>query len=83
MGANWPLAEFWKDNVVPLRNVMDDFTGPVMEAALEKREKELSGQIEAKEGEETTLLAHLVKNTQDRKILKDQVNHSTLEWKNL
>jgi len=79
MGPNWPLAEFWKDEVAPLRKAMDDFTGPVMEAALEKREKELSGQIDAKEGDETTLLAHLVKNTQDPKILKDQVNYSTLE----
>lgn len=79
MGPNWPLAEFWKDEVTPLRKAMDDFTGPVMEAALEKREKELSGQIDAKEGDETTLLAHLVKNTQDPKILKDQVNHSAFE----
>ncbi|KIM42743.1 hypothetical protein M413DRAFT_444410 [Hebeloma cylindrosporum] len=73
MGADWPFAEFWKDEVIPLRKAMDAFTGPVMEAALEKREKELSGQIETKEGEETTLLAHLVKNTQDPKILKDQL----------
>ena len=72
-GSNWPLAEFWKDEVIPLRNVMDDFIGPVMEAALAKREKELSGQIDTKEGEETTVLAHLVKNTQDPKVLKDQV----------
>jgi len=73
MGSDWPLAEFWGDEVAPLRKAMDDFTRPVMEAALEKREKELSGQIDTKDGEETTLLAHLVKNTQDPKILKDQV----------
>ena len=63
MGAEWPLAEFWKDNVAPLRKAMDEFTEPFMEAALAKRQKILSGQIETKE-EETTPLAHLVENTQ-------------------
>jgi len=64
LGADWPIAEFWEDKVVSLRETMDKFTEPLMEAALEKREKQLSGQIETKEDEETTLLAHLVKNTQ-------------------
>jgi len=64
MGADWPLAEFWKDNVTPLRKVMDEFMEPLIAAALAKRAKQLSGQIETKEEEETTLLAHLIKNTQ-------------------
>jgi len=84
-GSDWPLAEFWGDEVAPLRKAMDDFTRPVMEAALGQREKELSGQIDMKEGEETTLLAHLVKNTQDPKVLKDQVrscNHQSKEFLN-
>jgi len=65
MGEDWPLAEFWKDNVAPLRKAMDEFMEPVVEAALAKREKQLSVyRIETKEEEETTLLARLVKNTQ-------------------
>jgi hypothetical protein len=64
MGADWPLAEFWKDNVASLRKVMDKFTEPLLEMALAKREDQLSAQTEMKDGEETTLLAHLVKNTQ-------------------
>jgi hypothetical protein len=65
MGADWPLAEFWKDNVAPLRKATDEFMERLVKAALVKREKQLSGQIETKD-EETTLLAHLVKNTQGR-----------------
>ena len=69
MGADWPMAEFWNDRVVSLREVMDKFTGPLMEAALVKRAKQLSGPTETEE-EENTLLAHLVKNTQGPPFLQ-------------
>uniref|UniRef100_A0A8H8CE67 Cytochrome P450 n=1 Tax=Psilocybe cubensis TaxID=181762 RepID=A0A8H8CE67_PSICU len=36
-GNQWPLSEFWKDVVAPLREIMDQFTEPLMQAALNKR----------------------------------------------
>ncbi|KDR74320.1 hypothetical protein GALMADRAFT_250135 [Galerina marginata CBS 339.88] len=72
MGSEWPLKEFAKDKVAPFRKAMDDFTEPLMNKALENREKEMSGQGKPSENEET-LLAHLVKQTQDPKILKDEL----------
>ncbi|KDR66459.1 hypothetical protein GALMADRAFT_259238 [Galerina marginata CBS 339.88] len=71
-GPEWGLAEFTKDRVAPLRKVMDKFTEPLMKAALDHREKELAGEIKITDNEET-LLAHLVKQTQDPTILKDEL----------
>lgn len=71
--ANWPLLEFWKDAVKPARKVINDFTEPFIRQALEQREKELASQMEAK-GEDETLLAHLVKHTQDPIVLQDEVS---------
>ncbi|KIM42692.1 hypothetical protein M413DRAFT_121806 [Hebeloma cylindrosporum] len=72
-GTEWPLAEFWKDNIAPLRKVMDGFTGPVLAAALEKQEQDLKQEKDTVNDEDLTLLAHLVKHTQDPKILKDEL----------
>ena len=63
-GSEWPLAEFWKDKIAPLRKVVDDFTGPVLAAALEKRERGLNQEKDVVNDEDLTLLAHLVKHTQ-------------------
>ncbi|CAA7262215.1 unnamed protein product [Cyclocybe aegerita] len=68
-GTEWRLFEFWKDKVTPLRKVMDAFTEPVIKEALEKEEREK----EVKDEEEGTLLEYLVKQTQDPKILKDEL----------
>ncbi|KDR74359.1 hypothetical protein GALMADRAFT_580139 [Galerina marginata CBS 339.88] len=72
-GSDWPLAELWKDRVAPLREVMDSFTEPLILKAREERMSQLSGQKEGKDEEDLTLLAHLVKHTQDPKILKDEL----------
>lgn len=65
-GNQWPLSEFWKDEVLPLRETMDKFTEPLMQAALNKREREIAAGIsEVKDSvEDETLLGYLVKNTQ-------------------
>ena len=63
-GSEWPLAEFWKNKIAPLRKVMDDFTGPVLAAALEKGEQVRKKEKDAVDDEDLTLLAHLVKHTQ-------------------
>ncbi|KAF8164796.1 cytochrome P450 monooxygenase pc-3 [Crassisporium funariophilum] len=71
-GADWPLTEFWGDKIKPLRKIMDGFIDPVMTEALAKRESEMKLQKTA-DNEEDNLLAHLVKHTQDTKILKDEL----------
>jgi hypothetical protein len=67
LGKDWPLLEFWSDKVAPLRKVMDNFTEPLMEAALAKRDLELSKGVNAKDNDEKdNLLAHLVRHTQGK-----------------
>ena len=67
LGKDWPLFEFWSDKVAPLRKVMDSFTEPLMEAALAKRDLELSKGVNAKDNDEKdNLLAHLVRHTQGK-----------------
>jgi hypothetical protein len=64
-GSEWPLLEFWSDKVVPLREVMDKFTEPLMEEALARRNLELSvNGADIKDDSSETLLAHLIKHTQ-------------------
>ncbi|KAF8960252.1 cytochrome P450 [Flammula alnicola] len=72
-GDDWPLLELWGDRVKPLRKIMDGFTEPVMNEALARRERELQGGGDSKSDEDVTLLAHLVRHTQDPKILKDEL----------
>jgi hypothetical protein len=65
LGNDWPLFEFWSDKVAPLRKVIDNFTEPLMEDALAKRNLELSKGADAKDDDEKgNLLAYLVKHTQ-------------------
>ena len=65
LGQDWPLGEFWSDRVAPLRKVMDNFTEPLMEDAIAKRNFQLSLGADAKVDEENNnLLAYLVKHTQ-------------------
>lgn len=64
MGYEWPLSEFTKDRILPLRKIMDDFTDPLMKMALAKREQDLSLDKTPDEKEEPTLLSHLVNHTQ-------------------
>ncbi|KAF8905809.1 cytochrome P450 [Gymnopilus junonius] len=52
---------------------MDNFTEPLMKDVLKKREADLEAGGKALEGEEDTLLEHLVKSTQDPTILKDEL----------
>jgi hypothetical protein len=68
IGKDWPLLEFWSDKVAPFRKVMDSFTEPLMEAALAKRNLELSEGVDGKDNddENDNLLAHLVRHTQGR-----------------
>ncbi|KAF9475904.1 cytochrome P450 [Pholiota conissans] len=72
-GPEWALLEFGKDSVKPLRKVIDNFTQPLMVEALRRREQELKGEVDSKNEEDGNLLAHLVRHTQDPKVLQDEL----------
>jgi hypothetical protein len=63
--TDWPLVELLKDKVAPLRRVIDRFIEPVMLKALAEKTSEKN----SKEGEDLTLLAHLVRHTQGACVL--------------
>ncbi|KAF8959368.1 cytochrome P450 [Flammula alnicola] len=75
LGTDWPLGpDFWKNKVTPLRKIMDDFTEPLMKEALAKREERIfKKDSKSEDGEPAALLEHLVGQTQDPKILKDEL----------
>lgn len=72
-GPAWPLWEFWSDQVKPLRRVVDEFVTPLMNDALEKQALDTKAGIKPTE-EESNVLAHLVRETQDPQIIKDEVS---------
>jgi hypothetical protein len=72
-GPAWPLTEFWKDDVKPLREVVDEFVTPLMSDALEKQKQDTQAGIAKATQEESNVLAHLVGDTQDPQIIKDEV----------
>ncbi|KAG6897685.1 hypothetical protein C0992_012434 [Termitomyces sp. T32_za158] len=75
-GPFWALLEFWKDRVSPLRAIIDEFAQPVLEEAIKKNHARKEQNVSEKEGEETlsgTLLDHLVSQTEDHQILKDEL----------
>lgn len=75
MGPSWPLMEFWRDEIKPLRKTMDKFTEPVLFEALRKR----NAGVEGKESieEDDTLLSHLIQHTQG-KLLSYSVPGTTI-----
>ena len=72
-GTEWPFLEFWQDKVTPSRKIIDDFSEPLIEKALNERELGSKIGAEVADDEDMTLLAHLVKVTQDKSILKDEL----------
>jgi len=74
-GNEWPLAEFWKDKILPDRKVMDNFTEPLMREALARREANLKSaeKGDKTDNEDPTLLPYLVRHTQDPKIITDEL----------
>ncbi|KAG5645279.1 hypothetical protein DXG03_006581 [Asterophora parasitica] len=80
-GPSWALVEFWRDEVRPHRAVVDELVEPILEEALRNNRartadagQDLKDKLD--EGDERnggTLLDHLVRQTQDRQILKDEL----------
>jgi hypothetical protein len=81
LGNDWPLFEFWSDKVVPLRKVMDEFTEPLMEEAIAKRNLELSRNgTDIKDDGSETLLDHLVKHTEGKESPLNLLRHCLIFW---
>ncbi|GAB1521179.1 hypothetical protein RhiTH_004270 [Rhizoctonia solani] len=68
-GALWPYMEFFSDRTGRDMRVIDAFINPILEAKLSLKKK---GALEEDE-ERETLIDHLVKLTDDEKLIKDEL----------
>ncbi|KAF5354945.1 hypothetical protein D9756_005644 [Leucocoprinus leucothites] len=68
LGDLWPLSEFWKDTVGPLRKVLDGFVQPFIEKGF--REKETR---DGSDKSSETLLDFLVDKTSDQDVIRDEL----------
>ncbi|KAG5649755.1 hypothetical protein H0H81_002174 [Sphagnurus paluster] len=81
-GPSWQLMDFWRDSVSPYRKVVDEFVEPLLEEALRNNGLDAGQRVSEKaqkggelEMEGSTLLDHLVHETQDRQVIKDQLTN--------
>ncbi|KAJ7598046.1 cytochrome P450 [Mycena floridula] len=68
-GKHGALMEMRRDELRPLRKVINEFVDPIIDEALERQKKLSSDSKE--EGE--SFLEHLVRNTQDYQVLQDEL----------
>ncbi|KAF5343389.1 hypothetical protein D9758_015616 [Tetrapyrgos nigripes] len=72
LGKYWRFKEFWQDKAAEHRKSVEEFILPILEDALEKRKDEvISGEV--KEIQDETFLEHLVKFTEDKKVVIDEL----------
>jgi len=64
--------------VKPLRQIVDDFTEPIITEALAKREIRLAKNVDLKDNEAENLLTHLVNSTQGQSCFLHTGSQSTL-----
>ncbi|KAI0775623.1 cytochrome P450 [Trametes elegans] len=74
---SWPLFEFWGDRVKRYLRAVDDFIDPIVDEALKIKAEKVNAGIVENEGkdqvrDDETLLEHLVKFTDDHKVIKDE-----------
>ncbi|KAF8998685.1 cytochrome P450 [Cyathus striatus] len=69
-GGTWPLQELFSDHIAPNRKVLDEFVTPLMEMAIRKK-SQLKDDLEERETD--NLLDHLVQQTEDPRVLMDEV----------
>ena len=60
-GKMWPLVEFWEDTVAKDKDITNEYTDPLIKAALEKKQA-TKGMYEV-DRDQRTLLDHLVQRT--------------------
>ncbi|EJF56346.1 cytochrome P450 monooxygenase pc-3 [Dichomitus squalens LYAD-421 SS1] len=71
---SWPLFEFWGDKVEEHLAAVHEFIDPIVGEALRKKaeRQRVEEDIEKDVRDDETLLEHLVKFTDDGKVLKDE-----------
>ncbi|KLO15647.1 cytochrome P450 [Schizopora paradoxa] len=77
LGPYWPMWEISKNKAIEPLKIVSAFIDPILAAALEKKNSSPPKTISAEKKEdiddEETLLDHLVKYTDDKVILKDEI----------
>ncbi|KAK0200214.1 cytochrome P450 [Desarmillaria ectypa] len=74
IGQYWPIFEFSADAVKPLRQVVNEFVEPLLVEALNRKAKTGKLVEDEKESDENmSLLARLVENTDDTKVIRDEL----------
>ncbi|KAJ7634636.1 cytochrome P450 monooxygenase pc-3 [Roridomyces roridus] len=68
-GSKWALNEFWHDKIKPHRDVIDQFIEPILNDALTEKAR---ADVDPK-SEPDTLLSHLVQETEDKQIIRDEI----------
>ncbi|KAK6974910.1 cytochrome P450 [Favolaschia claudopus] len=91
LNTHWPLAEFWKDDLIEPMRVVRGFLDPILKEAVEKnrgkvgsgeggvkgKEKDVNAVEDRQVLEGETLLDHLVNYTDDPIILRDEILNIT------
>ncbi|PBK58493.1 cytochrome P450 [Armillaria solidipes] len=75
-GQYWPLFEFWADTVKPHRQVVNEFVEPLLAEALDRKikgDKRVGYEKDVDEG--MSLLARLVENTDNTKVIQDELTN--------
>lgn len=65
LGRLWRLREFWKDEVRPYREEVNKYIDPIIKEALAEQSND--------EKDHETLLSSLISQTQDYKVIQDQL----------
>lgn len=73
IGWIWPLFEIFEDKTAQPMNVVNAFLDPIMKDAVEKHQSMPPGPKKDDVRDDETLLDHLVKLTNDRTVLKDEI----------
>ncbi|GAB1521111.1 hypothetical protein RhiTH_004202 [Rhizoctonia solani] len=74
LGSFWPWFELFKDKTEGSMKVINAFTNPILEAKLkEKRDGLLNLKEKEAGGEGETLLDHLVRCSDDERVIKDEL----------
>ncbi|KIK91734.1 hypothetical protein PAXRUDRAFT_148862 [Paxillus rubicundulus Ve08.2h10] len=73
IGQTWPLFEVLEDRTRKPMEVVDAFLMPILNDAIENHKVSQGLQEAAEESEDETLLDHLIRQTMDVKVLKDEI----------
>ncbi|KAK0484364.1 cytochrome P450 [Armillaria luteobubalina] len=69
----WPLFETFKDKTAAPMSIVNQFIEPIVNEAVQQRDEEKNGIREIDDTQKDTLLGHLVRETSDPKVLKDEI----------